>query len=136
MCDTTPSGTIVNLCTQELQFESSGTLRADERRLADGDADRRLAIFHVETADDVHADHSEKPLADGAGLPARRDPPLSPRRPAGHAGRSRSTTPRPGRDRAPDRLHRAEFDEPRLLAVRSAAAPSQTRTTTDGQDCS
>ena len=57
MCETTPSGTIVNQLTQDLQFESSGTLRADERRMAGGDADWRLAIFDVETADDVHAGH-------------------------------------------------------------------------------
>ena len=102
MRDTTPSSTIADLFTHDLHFESSGTICAEERRMADGDADWRPAIFHAETDADVHADHWEKhPLADEAGLPARRDPPLSPRRPAGQAGRSRPTTPWPGRDRAP-----------------------------------
>src|SRR5262249_60602778 len=64
MTDTTLSVTIVDVFTRDLHFESHGTVRAEERRMADGDADWRLAMFHAEIADDVHADHWEKhPLA-------------------------------------------------------------------------
>ena len=67
MTDTTLSDTIVDVFTRDLHFESHGTVRAEERRMADGDADWRLAMFHAEIADDVHADHWEKhPLADEA----------------------------------------------------------------------
>jgi hypothetical protein len=67
MSDTTPSSTIVDLFTHDLHFESRATIRADERRFANGGAGWRLAIFHAETDDDVHADHWEKhPLADEA----------------------------------------------------------------------
>jgi mannose-6-phosphate isomerase-like protein (cupin superfamily) len=67
MCTNTRNGAIVNVFTQDLRFESPGTIRADQRRMADGDGEWRLAIFTVETADDVHADHWEKhPLADEA----------------------------------------------------------------------
>jgi mannose-6-phosphate isomerase-like protein (cupin superfamily) len=63
----TPSITIVDLFTHDLHVESRGTIRADERRMVDSDADWRSAIFHAETDDDVHADHWEKhPLADEA----------------------------------------------------------------------
>jgi len=67
MTDTTSSGTIVDLFTDDLHVEPRGAIRAEERRMADGDADWRLAAFHAETADDVHADHWEKhPHADEA----------------------------------------------------------------------
>ena len=63
----TTSSTIVDLFTQHLRFDSQGTIRADERRMAGNDADWRLAVFHVETDADVHADHWERhPGADEA----------------------------------------------------------------------
>jgi hypothetical protein len=67
MSDTTPSSTIVDLFAHDLHFESHETIRDDERRFADGGAEWRLAIFHAETDDDVHADHwGKQPLADEA----------------------------------------------------------------------
>ncbi len=67
MSSTTPGSTTVDLVTHHLQFDAHGSIWADERRAAGGDADWRLALFHVETADDVHADHWEvHPLADEA----------------------------------------------------------------------
>jgi mannose-6-phosphate isomerase-like protein (cupin superfamily) len=65
---TTQSNVIVDLLTQSLHFEPRGTVRADQHRMAnDDDNDWRLAIFHVETDDDVHADHWERhALADEA----------------------------------------------------------------------
>ncbi len=67
MSATTPSN-IIDVFTHGLHFERRGTVRADQHRMAnDDDNDWRLAIFHVETDDDVHADHWEKhPLADEA----------------------------------------------------------------------
>jgi mannose-6-phosphate isomerase-like protein (cupin superfamily) len=65
MTDTTFSGILVNVFAQDLRLQSRGTICAEERRMADVDADWRLAMFHVETAHDVHADRWEKhPLAD------------------------------------------------------------------------
>jgi hypothetical protein len=54
MSGTTPNSTSVDLFTQDLHFESGGTIRADERRMADDHTDWRLAMFHVKAADDVH----------------------------------------------------------------------------------
>jgi len=62
MSDTTPSSTIVDLFAHDLHFESRETIRPAERLFADGGAEWRLAIFHAETDDDVHADHWEKHL--------------------------------------------------------------------------
>jgi hypothetical protein len=60
MSGATPMTTTVDLFTQHLQFDASGTIRTDERRLADGDdIDWRLPLCRVETAADVHADHWE-----------------------------------------------------------------------------
>lgn len=68
MGTTNPDATTFDLFTRHLQFDASGTIRADERRLAGNvDADWRLALYHAETADDVHPDHWEMhPLADEA----------------------------------------------------------------------
>jgi hypothetical protein len=67
MQSTTPASTVVDLFTQHLQLQSGGTIRADERRMSSDDADWRLAIFHAETAGEVHPDHWEShPLADEA----------------------------------------------------------------------
>jgi mannose-6-phosphate isomerase-like protein (cupin superfamily) len=67
MNDMTLQHTIVDLFIEALEFESRGIIRADERGMADGDADWRLAMFHAESAADVHADHWERhPLADEA----------------------------------------------------------------------
>jgi hypothetical protein len=136
MSDTTPSTTIVDLSTHDLHFESLETIRADERRFADGVAKWRLAIFHAETDDDVHADHWEKhPLADEAvcclrgaiRLHLRADQPgpddvfrLLP----GQA----SIVPR-------DRWHRLEVEEPAdVLAVTTRHGTQLAkRTTSDGE---
>ena len=57
----------VDLFTQHLLFEPSGTVRADERRMAGGGDEWRLAMFHAETDDEVHADQWEQhPNADEA----------------------------------------------------------------------
>jgi mannose-6-phosphate isomerase-like protein (cupin superfamily) len=120
MSDMTSIDSVVDLFTQDLHFEPTGTIRAEGRRWGDGDADWRLAMFHAATAADVHADHWEQhPLADElvaclrgairlrlratqAGTPdevVRLEP--------GHA----LIVPR-------DRWHRFEFEEPAdLLAV-------------------
>lgn len=67
MDDMTPSSTTIDLLTQDLQFDSDGIISAVIRQMAGSDADWRLAIFHVEIADDVHPDHWEMhPLADEA----------------------------------------------------------------------
>jgi mannose-6-phosphate isomerase-like protein (cupin superfamily) len=66
---TTQSNVIVDLLTQSLHFERRGTVRADQHRIAHGadDDDWRLAIFNVETDEDVHADYWERhALADEA----------------------------------------------------------------------
>jgi hypothetical protein len=60
MTDTTLSDAVIEMFARGPHFESHGTVRAEERRMADGDADRRLAMLHGETAPDVHADHWEK----------------------------------------------------------------------------
>jgi hypothetical protein len=134
----TASGTIVDLFTQDLQFESHGTIRADDRRMADGDGEWRLAIFTVETADDVHADHWEKhPFADEAvcclygaiRLYVRAAQPDAPddlvRLLPGRA----VIVPR-------DRWHRFEFDDPTdLLAVTVRRGTQlEKRTTVSGQE--
>jgi hypothetical protein len=64
----TSNSTTIDLFTQLLQLNANGTVRPEERRMAGYvDADWRLALFHVETADDVHADRWEMhPLADEA----------------------------------------------------------------------
>jgi hypothetical protein len=68
MSGVTPSSSIVDLFTHDLHFEPSGIIRADERRMTDGNpAWRSAAIFQVETPEDVHADHWEKhPLGEEA----------------------------------------------------------------------
>jgi hypothetical protein len=67
MADTNLSDTIVDVFTRDLHFESQGNVRADDRRMADGDAEWRLAMFHAESADDVHAEYWERhSLADEA----------------------------------------------------------------------
>jgi hypothetical protein len=60
MTDTTLSDAVVEMFARGPHFESHGTVRVGERRMADGDADRRLAVFHGETAPAVPADHCEK----------------------------------------------------------------------------
>jgi quercetin dioxygenase-like cupin family protein len=114
------SGTVVDLFTRHLRLELSGTIRVDERRMTADDVDWRLALFHVETAEEVHPDYWEMhPLADEAvcclrgrirlylraALPGRPDDLI--RLEAGRA----VIVPR-------DRWHRFAFDEPaELLAV-------------------
>ncbi|HEY7134084.1 MAG TPA: cupin [Acidimicrobiia bacterium] len=67
MHDMTRECTVVDLFTQFLEIAPNGIMRADERGMADGDTDWRVAMFHAESADDVHADHWEKhALADEA----------------------------------------------------------------------
>jgi hypothetical protein len=137
MSDTTPSTTIVDLFTHDLHFESLETIRADERRFADGVAEWRLAIFHAETDDDVRADHWEKhPLADEAVCCLRGAIRLHLR--ADQPGRSddvvrllacqAAIVPR-------DRWHRLEIEEPAdLLAVTTRHGTQlEKRTTSDGQ---
>jgi len=58
---------VVDLFTHYLHLETRGIVRARERRMADSDGDAawRLAMFHADTDDDVHADLWERhPLAD------------------------------------------------------------------------
>jgi mannose-6-phosphate isomerase-like protein (cupin superfamily) len=52
--------TTVDVFAGALHFDASGHVRGGERRMADGDGDWQLAMFHVETDDDVHADYWEK----------------------------------------------------------------------------
>src|SRR5262245_3964893 len=67
MHDTMLRHTLVDLFTEVLKFESRGTIRADDGRMADDDAAWRLAMFDAESAADVHADHWERhPLGDEA----------------------------------------------------------------------
>jgi mannose-6-phosphate isomerase-like protein (cupin superfamily) len=135
----TPSSTIVDLFTHNLHFESRGTICAEERRMADGDADWRSAIFHVETDDDVHADHWERhPLADEAvcclrgaiRLYLRAAPPETPDELVRLLPGQAAIVPR-------DRWHRLEVDEPaELLAVTVRHGTQlEKRTTSYGQDC-
>jgi mannose-6-phosphate isomerase-like protein (cupin superfamily) len=68
MSATTPSN-IIDVFTHGLHFERRGTVRADQHGIAHGadDDDWRLAIFNVETDEDVHADYWERhPVADEA----------------------------------------------------------------------
>jgi mannose-6-phosphate isomerase-like protein (cupin superfamily) len=122
MRDISPSTTIIDLFTHDLHLGSRGTVRAGERRMAngDGDADWRLAMFHAETDDDVHADHWERhPRADevvcclrGAiRLHLRATRPDAPDDVVVLLPGQAATVPR-------DRWHRLEVDEPAdLLAV-------------------
>jgi quercetin dioxygenase-like cupin family protein len=50
----------IDLFTNALHFAPTGRVRAGERRMADGDGDWQLAVFHVETDEDVHAEYWEK----------------------------------------------------------------------------
>jgi mannose-6-phosphate isomerase-like protein (cupin superfamily) len=60
--------TTVDLFTQHLRFDASGSIRIDERRMAGADdVDWRLAVFRVATREEVHADYWEMhPGADEA----------------------------------------------------------------------
>jgi len=110
----------VDLYTHDLRFEPAGTVHRDERRFTDSDADWRLAIFHAETAGDVHPDHWERhPLADEvvACLHGAIRLYIRAERPGGSDDLVRLL---PGRAVivARGRWHRFEFDEPtELLAV-------------------
>jgi mannose-6-phosphate isomerase-like protein (cupin superfamily) len=68
MSRTTPSGTSIDLRTHHLQLDGSGSIHAEERSVAVRDAtDWRLALYHAETGDDIHANQWEMhPLADEA----------------------------------------------------------------------
>ena len=123
----TTSITTVDLFTQHLRFDSHGTIRAGERRMAGDDAAWRLAVFHVETDADVHAGHWERhPDADEAvcclhGAIRLHVRPARPGRPdevvrllPGQA----VIVPR-------DRWHRVELDEPSDLLVVTARSGTQ-----------
>ena len=60
MSDTTMTNAVIDLFTSQLDFELPGTIRADQRRMATDDTDWRLAMFHAETNEEVHADHWER----------------------------------------------------------------------------
>lgn len=137
MSDTTPSSTIVDLFAHDLHFESRETIRAAERLFADGGAEWRLAIFHAETDDDVHADHWEKhPLADEAvcclrgaiRLHLRADQPGTPDDVVRLLPGQAAIVPR-------DRWHRLEVEEPAdVLAVTTRHGTQLAkRTTSDGE---
>lgn len=57
---TTPIGNPVDLFASALHMHADGAVRAAGRRMAGGDSDAwHIATFHVETDEDVHADHWE-----------------------------------------------------------------------------
>jgi mannose-6-phosphate isomerase-like protein (cupin superfamily) len=136
MTDTTPSSTIVDLFTYDLHFESRKTIRAAERLFADGGAEWRLAVFHAETDDNVHADHWEKhPLADEAVCCLRGAIRLHLR--ADQPGPDDVVRLLPGQAAIVprDRWHRLEVEEPGdVLAVTTRHGTQlATRTTSDGE---
>ncbi len=52
--------TSVDLFARDLLLGPDGAVGAADAGMADGGGDRRLALFHAETDDDVHADRWEQ----------------------------------------------------------------------------
>jgi hypothetical protein len=65
-----PGGTAAGHFTRDLRFESRAIIRGGKRRMADGGATWRHAIFHIQTAGAAHEDTS--PRRQGCVLPAQR----------------------------------------------------------------
>jgi mannose-6-phosphate isomerase-like protein (cupin superfamily) len=63
MTSTTTHPTAIALSTALLRFDPDGTIQAEERGTATLDANWRLATFHAETDDDVHAEAWERHTA-------------------------------------------------------------------------
>ncbi|MGK8553695.1 cupin [Nocardia gipuzkoensis] len=53
------TSTPIDLFDLGLHFQTSGDVRAAQRRMSSGDGGWQLATFHVESDADVHADHWE-----------------------------------------------------------------------------
>lgn len=49
----------IDMFASALTFRPGGAVRAAERRMTGDDGDWQIAAFHVETDEDVHADHWE-----------------------------------------------------------------------------
>jgi mannose-6-phosphate isomerase-like protein (cupin superfamily) len=60
MSDPLLTAATVDLFAEHLVFEPDGAARADLRRMSTEDAGWRLAMWHAETDNEVHADHWER----------------------------------------------------------------------------